>query len=79
MGDSGGSSEDQMPIGMQTVKTVLMKFQMGTRTLLKIRMEVIPVTFWQKTCLYFWLCSETLWAAGFKGDEQINLAEKISR
>jgi hypothetical protein len=43
MGDSGRSSEGQNA-DRNVIKAVLMKFQMGTRTLLGIRQEAVHVT-----------------------------------
>jgi hypothetical protein len=43
MGDSGGSSEDQMLIETYTVKIVLLKFQIEMRILLGNALEVICV------------------------------------
>jgi hypothetical protein len=53
MGDSGGSSEDLILIGMYTVKTASLRYQIGTRTSLGIGVEASHVSFWQRTCLCF--------------------------
>jgi hypothetical protein len=53
MGNSGGNSKDRMLIEMWRVKTVFMKFQMGRRTLLGIRVEAIHATLWQRAYVYF--------------------------
>jgi hypothetical protein len=41
--------ELRMLIGMWTVKTVLMRFQMGRKTLLRNGLEAIHVISWQRT------------------------------
>jgi hypothetical protein len=47
------NSEDPVPTGIQIIKTVLMRFQMGTRTPSGIELEAIPATFWQIIYLHF--------------------------
>jgi hypothetical protein len=56
MGLMGGSVKGQntrMLVRMHIEKTVLMKFQIGKKTLWGIGLEAIFFTFWQRTCLYF--------------------------
>jgi hypothetical protein len=53
MDTSGRGSEDQNADRNADIKTVLMRYQMGTRTLLGIVLEVIHVTFWKRIFLNF--------------------------
>jgi hypothetical protein len=78
MADSGGSLEDQnvIIIVMRTVKSALMMFQIGRRTLLGIGLEVTCVTLQQGTCLYF---VHALRLFGRQGDRLVNLTEVILR
>jgi hypothetical protein len=69
-------SQIRMPVEM---KTVLLRFQLGIRTLLRIGLEAIYVTYWQRTLSTFCLCLETLWEAEFKGDRLTSLVKEMSR
>lgn len=51
MGDSGESLEE--PTEMQTLKDILMEFQMGMRILLEIGVEGTLVTPWQRIGMHF--------------------------
>jgi hypothetical protein len=75
MHDSGRSSEDQNANRNEEIKTPL-KVQMETRTLLGIGLEAICLT---KNLSAFCSFPDPWWDMEFKGDELINLVEKISR
>jgi hypothetical protein len=74
-----GAQKTRMVTGMRTVKTVLLRYTMETKTLLRIRLLVICVTFGQRTYLHFVHPLKTLREAEFKEDRLINLAEEISK
>jgi hypothetical protein len=59
-----------MPRGLQTVKTVIMRFQMGMGALLEVGPEVINVIV-ARNLSTFCPSAETLWEAEFKGDRLI--------
>jgi hypothetical protein len=56
-----------------------MSFQIGIRTLSRIELEAIHITYWQKKLSTFCLYPETLWNPDFKDDGLVNLMEQISR
>jgi hypothetical protein len=48
-----GAQKTRMQIGLCNVKTVLIRFQMGARTLVEFGLEAKHATFWQRNCLHF--------------------------
>jgi hypothetical protein len=67
-----------MLIGMKTVKSVLMRHQMGIRNLLGTGLETICVTFC-KEHVYIFSHPKTLCVAEFKYDGLVYLVEETSR
>lgn len=65
-------------IGIWTAKDRSMRVQLGIGILLKLGQRPC-VSFWQKICLCFNPCPNTLGEAKFKGSVIINLVEEISR
>jgi hypothetical protein len=53
MGDLGVISKARILIGMRTIKTVLIRFQIAIRTLLGIGLKAMCATFWQTTHQHF--------------------------
>jgi hypothetical protein len=68
-----GTQETRILVGMLTVKTVIMMFQVEMRTLLQLDYRSFVCCMLAKYMATFFTCPETLREAEFEGSRLINL------